>query len=70
MPAVSAVWGADWNQDVAVLVTGSDTAFAQAVGSPELLEDVSAAAVTDGVDPVSTARTGSGWCWLRPPSPT
>ena len=53
VPAVSAVWGTDWNREVAVLVTDSDTAFAQAVGSPELLEDVSAAAVTDGVDPVS-----------------
>ena len=53
VPAVSAVWGTDWNRNVAVLVTGSDTAFAAAVGSPELLEDVAAAAVTDGVDPVS-----------------
>ena len=53
VPQVSAVWGTGWNQDVAVLITGSDTAFAAAVGSSEQLEDVSAAAVTDGVDPVS-----------------
>jgi hypothetical protein len=58
VPAVSAVWGTAWSQQVAVLVTGSDAAFQAAVGAPEQLEDVSAAAVTDGVDPVTHRAFG------------
>jgi hypothetical protein len=50
---VSAVWGTHWNRQVAVLVTGSDAAFSAAVGAGEQVEDVSAAAVTGGIDPVT-----------------
>lgn len=55
---VSAVWGTAWNRDVAVLVTSSDAEFSAVVGSGQTVQDVSAAAVTEGVDPVSHRAYG------------
>jgi hypothetical protein len=55
---VSAVWGTQWNRRVAVLVTSSDAQFSAAVGATEQIEDVSAAAVTTGVDPVTHRAYG------------
>ncbi len=58
MARVSAVWGTQWNRQVAVMVTGSDAAFSAAVGAGEQVEDVSAAAVTGGVDPLNHQAYG------------
>jgi hypothetical protein len=55
---VSDVWGSQWNRRVAVLVTSSDAEFSAAVGAAERVEDVSAAAVTSGVDPVTHRAYG------------
>lgn len=58
VPQVAAVWGTDWNRDVTVIVTSSTAAFDADVGTVEHLQDVSAAAVTDGVDPISHRAYG------------
>jgi hypothetical protein len=52
IPAVTAVWGSEWSQRVAVFVPDSATEFAALVGTAAGT-DVSAVALTDGVDPVS-----------------
>lgn len=57
VPAVTAVWGTDWNQQIAVVVSSSPAEFGALVGSDGIL-DVSAAAVTAGIDPVSRAPYG------------
>ena len=52
VPAVTAVWGGAWSQQVAVLVPADATEFAALTGgSPDT--DVSATAVTAGVDTAS-----------------
>jgi hypothetical protein len=53
IPAVSAVWGTDWSQRVAVLVPSDAKEFAAMVGENNTSPDVSAVAVTDGVDAAS-----------------
>lgn len=53
IPQVSAVWGTNWSQRVAVLVPATAAEFAAMVGGDSTSADVSAVAVTDGIDPVS-----------------
>lgn len=54
VPAVTAVWGPDWVQDVAVIVPASDAELlAQSGESSDASLSVAAAAVSDGQDPVS-----------------
>jgi hypothetical protein len=52
VPAVTAVWGGDWSQRVAVLVPADPAEFAALTGGG-VDADVSAAAVTAGVDATS-----------------
>lgn len=59
VPAVTAVWGPDWAQDVAVIVPASDAELlAQSGESSDASLTVAAAAVSDGEDPVSGAVYG------------
>jgi hypothetical protein len=59
VPAVSAVWGSNWTQDVAVIVPGSaDELTAQVGRSSPITTDVAAAAVSDGSDPLTRAPLG------------
>ncbi|MDT4916571.1 MAG: hypothetical protein QOH89_1271 [Pseudonocardiales bacterium] len=54
VPAVSAVWGQDWTQDVAVLVPASQPELlAEAGESADAALTVAAVAVSDGQDPVT-----------------
>jgi hypothetical protein len=59
VPDVTAVWGTDWTQDVAVLVPDTDAELKSAVGaSSSITAEVAALAVSDGTDPVSGAVYG------------
>jgi hypothetical protein len=51
IPAVTRVWGTGWSQRVAVIVPATDAEFTALTGVG--IRDVSAAAVTEGVDPGS-----------------
>lgn len=54
VPAVTAVWGADWSQDVAVIVPSSDAELlAEAGESSQATLAVAAVEVSDGQDPLS-----------------
>ena len=54
VPAVSAVWGTGWSQDVAVVVPASDAELqAQAGTSSQVTTQIAAVAISDGQDPVS-----------------
>ena len=48
IPAVTRVWGTAWSQRVAVIVPATDAEFTALTGSG--IRDVSAAAVTEGID--------------------
>jgi hypothetical protein len=59
VPAVSAVWGDDWSQDVAVIVPSSDAELAAQAGqSTDVTTQVAAVAVSDGQDPLTGALYG------------
>lgn len=59
VPAVTAVWGPDWSQDVAVVVPGSEEELrAQAGESSDVSLDVAAVAVSDGQNPLTGAVYG------------
>jgi hypothetical protein len=59
VPAVTAVWGPDWAQDVAVIVPASDAELlAQSGESSDASLTVAAAAASDGQDPLSGAVYG------------
>lgn len=59
VPAVSAVWGPDWTQDVAVLIPLSDEELqAEAGESSDASLTVAAAAVSDGQDPLTNQVYG------------
>jgi hypothetical protein len=51
IPAVTAVWGTGWSQQVAVIVPNSAAEFSALLGSGSSITDISAAAATDGIDP-------------------
>ncbi len=54
VPAVTAVWGAGWTQDVAVVVPSSDAELrAQAGQSSQVTSGIAAVAVSDGQDPLT-----------------
>jgi hypothetical protein len=54
VPAVSAVWGGGWSQDVAVLVpTSSEELSADVGASSQVSSDTAALAVSDGQDPLT-----------------
>ncbi|MGH8959776.1 MAG: hypothetical protein ACRDWT_00975 [Jatrophihabitantaceae bacterium] len=53
IPAVSAVWGTRWAQRVAVLAPADAVEFTALVGSSNTSPDVSAVAITDGIDPLT-----------------
>lgn len=54
VPAVSAVWGPRWTQDVAVVVPSSEAELeAQAGQSPDATLQVAAVTVSDGADPLT-----------------
>ncbi|MCW2494373.1 hypothetical protein [Jatrophihabitans sp.] len=58
IPAVTAVWGSNWARRVAVIVPASAAEFATLAGGDGSIADISAAAVTDGVDAVSNRPYG------------
>lgn len=59
VPAVSAVWGTDWNRDVAVVVPSSQAELTAEVGqTSDVTLQVAAAAVSDPRDPVTGAIAG------------
>jgi hypothetical protein len=54
VPAVSAVWGDAWSQDVAVVVPSSDEELAAQAGqASDVTLDIAAVAVSDGQDPLT-----------------
>jgi hypothetical protein len=54
VPVVTSVWGADWSQDVEVIVPSTDAELADQAGqSSDATLTVAAVAVSDGQDPVS-----------------
>lgn len=60
VPAVTAVWGPKWSQDVAVFVPASKAELRVALGSTSAVTtDVAAVAENDGLDPVSGAVFGA-----------
>jgi hypothetical protein len=59
VPAVSAVWGSDWSQDVAVVVPATQEELTAQVGrSSDVTVQLAAAAVSDGQDPLTGAVYG------------
>lgn len=58
VPAVSAVWGTGWSQDVAVVIPGSAAELAAQLGQRPDATQVAAVAISDGQDPVSGAVYG------------
>jgi hypothetical protein len=59
VPAVTAVWGSDWAQRVAVVVPASDAELAAQGGeSSQVTTDVAALTVSDGTDPLTGAVYG------------
>jgi hypothetical protein len=54
VPVVTSVWGADWPQDVAVVVPSSDQELAAQTGqSSDITTQIAAVAISAGQDPVS-----------------
>ncbi|MGH3265721.1 MAG: hypothetical protein ACRDNS_27430, partial [Trebonia sp.] len=60
VPAVSKIWGTRWAQRVAVLVPGSEKEFAVLAGAARTSADISAVAVTAGLEPPAQAGGPSG----------
>jgi hypothetical protein len=59
VPAVTAVWGTGWSQDVAVLVPSSPAELTADAGpSTSVNADTAAVAVSDGADPLTNATFG------------
>ena len=58
VPAVTAVWGGGWSQRVAVIVPSSTAEFDALTGTGSTVSDLSAVAVTDGIDTVSQQPYG------------
>jgi hypothetical protein len=57
VPAVSRVWGTGWSQQVAVIVPSTTAEFTALLGTG-VITDISAAAATDGIDPVTGRAYG------------
>jgi hypothetical protein len=59
VPAVTAVWGPDWTQDVAVVVPSSSSELTDQTGqSSDVSLELAAAAISDGEDPLTGAVYG------------
>jgi hypothetical protein len=56
--AVVGFWGDDWNRQIVIVATDSDTQFAAATRTGMQQNDLAAATVADGFDPIRRSVTG------------